>query len=1141
MSPEMSGEAQESYNDDETVENIGLGCALEYFSESEEVMKMIHDLRTVYSTGSPAEKAYERFLKVLTLYQEQRHLLDPYLEKMLNSLVELVRNNDSPMDLKHASFKYLQVVIKVRGYKVVVRHLPHEVSDMEPVLTMLENIDPKDIDCSCTRNVLLLWLSIIVMMPFHMSRLDSFEPGDNSSEGKKTMMSRVYEQVKLSLRQGLHIQYESFLAARFLTRSDVKEVHLASFLNWCKTVFSDPASGPYAQSGVLASVAAILKHGKREDLLPHAPNLLSWIMGCKYRENQNSLIRKYGVKVMQRIGLTFLKTRVAIWRYERGCRSLLANLSGGDTQKHDSSSSKNLLPSEDTGEEFEIPEEMEEVIEELMQALRDSEMVIRWSAAKGIGRVTGRLPKDLADEVVGSVLEMFNPRESDGAWHGGCLALAELGRRGLLVPERLSDVVPVVLKALVYDEPRGYFSVGSHIRDAACFVCWAFARAYDKEILLPFVNDIAGALLVVASFDREASRNVNCRRAGSAAFQENVGRQGTFPHGIDILTAADYFSVGVRNNAFLNISVFIAQFEEYTQVLINHLVDKKVEHWDVAIRELSAKALHNLTPRAPTYMSEIVLGKLLEKTNSVDLNVRHGAIIAIAEILHALFVSLDMSPKIFLDVVREWQALLDECFSHESINVRARAASALPVFLSEYCRTCENDSWVVKMSERDALIGKYTEHLTANNETTRMGFALAIGSLPDFILKGQLHIVLPALITCTQVTETTVKWAESRRDALKALVSVCTTVGVDTSSLDKTTSLLSHLDVLFDCFFSSLMEYTLDSRGDIGAWVREAAMSALQTLTLLVLKADPSLLKPDLVKRIVASVSQQAVERIDRTRAHAGNVFCSLIHSNPPVPNIPHHEQLLEIFPPDECRNNIVWISASNTFPKFVQLLRFPEFTYHILLGLFVSIGGITESLVKHSSNSFFSLLKEWENDPKELNRICDTIIELFIEYHSDNRVVCPLYGFLDRLLGSGHVSLILKDADSKFASEILRLVRSDIQKIRDHKKRMGSIDVLCQLIQVKGPVSKGALVQLSIFLCSYYLTVRRATAAKLYESLLLYGDESIIPEENLDEVMTVLSETDWEDEVANVKPIRNSLCGLMNIPVPKVVTGIKK
>ena len=52
-------------------------------------------------------------------------------------------------------------------------------------------------------------------------------------------------------------------------------------------------------------------------------------------------------------------------------------------------------------------------------------------------------------------------------------------------------VVPVVLKALAYDERRGNFSVGANVRDAACYVCWAFARAYDPKEIKSCVNDIA--------------------------------------------------------------------------------------------------------------------------------------------------------------------------------------------------------------------------------------------------------------------------------------------------------------------------------------------------------------------------------------------------------------------------------------------------------------------------------------------------------------------------------------------------------------------------------------------------------------------------------------------------------------------------
>jgi hypothetical protein len=67
---------------------------------------------------------------------------------------------------------------------------------------------------------------------------------------------------------------------------------------------------------------------------------------------------------------------------------------------------------------------------------------------------------------------MFDDRETDSAWHGACLAVAELVRRGLLLPVRIAAVVPVVVRALSYDVVKGSCSIGVHVRDAACYVCW---------------------------------------------------------------------------------------------------------------------------------------------------------------------------------------------------------------------------------------------------------------------------------------------------------------------------------------------------------------------------------------------------------------------------------------------------------------------------------------------------------------------------------------------------------------------------------------------------------------------------------------------------------------------------------------------
>ena len=79
--------------------------------------------------------------------------------------------------------------------------------------------------------------------------------------------------------------------------------------------------------------------------------------------------------------MTFLRTRVASWRYQRGSRSLEETLAASNPSEQTSHSSGR--GEEEEGEAYDVPEEIEEVIGLLLNGLRDRDTVVRWSAAKG--------------------------------------------------------------------------------------------------------------------------------------------------------------------------------------------------------------------------------------------------------------------------------------------------------------------------------------------------------------------------------------------------------------------------------------------------------------------------------------------------------------------------------------------------------------------------------------------------------------------------------------------------------------------------------------------------------------------------------------------------------------------------------------
>ena len=68
---------------------------------------------------------------------------------------------------------------------------------------------------------------------------------------------------------------------------------------------------------------------------------------------------------------------------------------------------------------------------------------------------------------------------------------------------------------------------------------------------------------------------------------------------------------------------------------------------------------------------------------------------------------------------------------------------------------------------------------------------------------------------------------------------------------------------------SCLDDYTIDSRGDIGSWIRIAACESLVQLSQYLSELD--------VRDAVARLLRVSVEKMDRVRIAAGKTLCMLI------------------------------------------------------------------------------------------------------------------------------------------------------------------------------------------------------------------------------------------------------------------------
>ena len=122
--------------------------------------------------------------------------------------------------------------------------------------------------------------------------------------------------------------------------------------------------------------------------------------------------------------------------------------------------------------------------------------VVRWSAAKGVARISERLPRDFTRQVVDTVIGLFSihtiafaslydmPAIAESTWHGACLSCAELLRRGLIPHDRLADVIDWMIKVIFLIGPRcisnpslrPYISISAKGRTPSAPMCATLLR-----------------------------------------------------------------------------------------------------------------------------------------------------------------------------------------------------------------------------------------------------------------------------------------------------------------------------------------------------------------------------------------------------------------------------------------------------------------------------------------------------------------------------------------------------------------------------------------------------------------------------------------------------------------------------------------
>lgn len=108
---------------------------------------------------------------------------------------------------------------------------------------------------------------------------------------------------------------------------------------------------------------------------------------------------------------------------------------------------------------------------------------------------------------------------------------------------------------------------------------------------------------------------------------------------------------------------------------------------------------------------------------------------------------------------------------------------------------------------------------------------MAFGNLSQSLLESLKDEVISTLIKNAIPKKIEADDAETRKQAVRSLVTVVGKLGIKSISVEQRNSIL-------DTIYSGFDDYAIDKRGDVGSWVRQESMIQLLKYVDLIVKSE---------------------------------------------------------------------------------------------------------------------------------------------------------------------------------------------------------------------------------------------------------------------------------------------------------------